>query len=419
MEDSKEPTNTNRTSKPLWANPWQYRESVIIVLFVIAGGVTLEILSRGHHVKPVAMPYNVLLATTYVLSMLFFYMRFRKSLFLQWATSIPAAISAITLLSLLVLLMGALPQDVAYTSVIINVAGLNHIKVSWLFLATQLFFLTILFMVMLRRLFPINIRNLAFFLNHCGVFVILSTAIAGRGDIKTLNINLLKEGSESNIGVSELGDVEKLPFSLQLLDFYMEEYSPRLGVLDSHSHRLVDDPNKSYPIAKKGLKTDLFKWKIEVKDYLPNAVLVDSAILRSDENGNTQAASVLAINLVKRDTVSGWVMAGSYAQNPLYLALDTNSSLTLIKPDPKKYRSTIVVRTDSTRTDTISLDMNKPYTVDGWKIYQIGYDKSKGKWSSLSILKAVSDPWLPLVYAGFIMTIVGAVSLFWTVRKRH
>lgn len=418
MEDNKDAKEVVN-SKALWANPWNYKESLIILLLIIGFGIVLEILSRGHHVKPIAMPYNILMGTAYVIFMLFFYIRFRKSAFLQWAAGIPAAISALSLLALMVLLLGLLPQNVAYNTYIVNLAGLNHVKTSWLFLVVQLFFITILFFVVLRRLFPLNIRNIAFFLNHCGILLIMIGAIVGAGDIKTLNINLLKEGSESNIGVSEQGNIEKLPFSLQLLDFYMEEYNPRLGIIDAHTHQLKDYHNKSMPQVIKGLRTDYYPWKIEVKDYLPQAVWLDSAVIRSDEAGNTQAASILAINPVKRDTVKGWLLAGSYAQISRYLALDKNSLITLTRPEPKKYRSTVVVRRDSTQMDTITLEINKPYTLGSWKIYQTGYDLSKGKWSSLSILQVVRDPWMPVVYTGFLMTLAGAISLFWIVRKRR
>ena len=48
--------------------------------------------------------------------------------------------------------------------------------------------------------------------------------------------------------------------------------------------------------------------------------------------------------------------------------------------------------------------MNKPVEVDGWKIYQYGYDTQMGPMSQTSILELVSDPWLPLVYTGIYMT---------------
>jgi hypothetical protein len=50
--------------------------------------------------------------------------------------------------------------------------------------------------------------------------------------------------------------------------------------------------------------------------------------------------------------------------------------------------------------------------VDGWKIYQFGYDTQQGANSRISILELVSDPWLPFVYTGIYMMLAGAVCMF-------
>jgi hypothetical protein len=36
-----------------------------------------------------------------------------------------------------------------------------------------------------------------------------------------------------------------------------------------------------------------------------------------------------------------------------------------------------------------------------------------GKYSKRSVIEAVRDPWLPVVYAGILMLLGGAVYLFW------
>ena len=59
-----------------------------------------------------------------------------------------------------------------------------------------------------------------------------------------------------------------------------------------------------------------------------------------------------------------------------------------------------------------TVDVNKPYEVDGWKIYQYGYDTQMGAQSQISIFELVSDPWLPWVYAGIYMMLAGAVCMF-------
>ena len=46
------------------------------------------------------------------------------------------------------------------------------------------------------------------------------------------------------------------------------------------------------------------------------------------------------------------------------------------------------------------------------------YDESKGRWSDISVLELVRDPWLPVVYAGIIMMMLGAICLFVNAQKR-
>ena len=43
----------------------------------------------------------------------------------------------------------------------------------------------------------------------------------------------------------------------------------------------------------------------------------------------------------------------------------------------------------------------------------MGYDEKEGRWSRLSLIEAVRDPWLPVVYCGFFMIMAGSVLFFW------
>ena len=79
---------------------------------------------------------------------------------------------------------------------------------------------------------------------------------------------------------------------------------------------------------------------------------------------------------------------------------------------PKRFASEILIQAKSGRNYEATVDVNKPYEVDGWKIYQYGYDTQMGAQSRISILELVSDPWLPLVYTGIYMMLAGAVCMF-------
>jgi cytochrome c biogenesis protein ResB len=65
------------------------------------------------------------------------------------------------------------------------------------------------------------------------------------------------------------------------------------------------------------------------------------------------------------------------------------------------------------------IEVNKPVSMDGWKIYQLSYDTAMGKWSRYSVFELVKDPWLPAVYTGIAMLLAGALFLFISSPKKR
>jgi len=85
---------------------------------------------------------------------------------------------------------------------------------------------------------------------------------------------------------------------------------------------------------------------------------------------------------------------------------------------PKRFASKIHILTQSGKNLSTTVDVNKPVEVEGWKIYQYGYDTEMGSQSNTSILELVRDPWLPAVYTGIYMMLAGAVLMFVTGMRR-
>jgi len=402
----------------MWTNPWKYRESFVIALSVLILGVIFDVITRGAAVKPVSTPSNIFIGIGFILLLLFLRIGYKDKPVVTWLSGVPAAISAISLLSLLMILMGIIPQEQTDVSGFLGRTGLWHIKSSWPFLFSEVYFLTVLGIVTIRRSIPFKGQNIGFFFNHLGLWVSITAALLGAGDIQTINLNLLTGGQESNIGISRQGEMVRLPFTLKLLQFTIQEYNPRLILIDPHTGKPGKSHDHSTPMIEKSLKTKMDKWQIEVIDYLPAALNEDGQLQPSEEPGSYPAAKLTTINSISGDTIKGWVSSGSYVQSPVYLQLDTDHILYLNTPEPKKYSSVLEVITDSLKRDTLVLGVNKPIVTGQWKIYQTGYDRSKGKWSSLSVLEAVKDPWLPLVYAGMILLLTGLAFLFWKGKNR-
>ena len=405
------------TFKP-FNRTWKYFESFTIGLAILLAGTGIEVLFQGMDVGVVGAPYNIYIASVFALWLIFLHIFYRDSPVIKWLSGVPAAISAISLFAVLVLLLGMIPQSKLHSSHILVITGLSHLKTSFPFLFIQVYFLTILGMVTLRRILPLKFRNIGFFLNHFGLWLVLLAGCLGSGDLQHLTISLLKNEQGSNIGVAPDGKMFKLPFILKLIDFNIDEYDPKIVFVDAHTGDVIAGKEKSFPFAEKGLKTKFNEWNIEVVDYLPRAIVFDSLFQRSNERGNYPAAHIKAINSVTHDTVKGWISTGSYLQDPSFLSLKGKVVMALTTPEARKYSSKIEATVGDKIKDTITLEVNKPFHINGWTIYQVSYDQSKGKWSSLSVLDAVSDPWLKVIYTGIFMLLAGALYMFWMGRGK-
>ena len=110
---------------------------------------------------------------------------------------------------------------------------------------------------------------------------------------------------------------------------------------------------------------------------------------------------------------------GLVKEMPLAIELKKFIMETYDDGKPRRFASEIQILTESGKNIETVVDVNKPYEVDGWKIYQYGYDTQMGAQSQISILELVSDPWLPWVYAGFYMMLAGAALMTLTVLWRR
>ena len=86
---------------------------------------------------------------------------------------------------------------------------------------------------------------------------------------------------------------------------------------------------------------------------------------------------------------------------------------------PRRYASELKILTDDGQELAATVDVNHPLKVEGWRIYQYGFDPVAGNASERSILDLVRAPWLPLVYVGMYMMLAGALLLLVYTRWRY
>ena len=128
--------------------------------------------------------------------------------------------------------------------------------------------------------------------------------------------------------------------------------------------------------------------------------------------GNADMQRVKMITAIGEPEWRALTQEGTVKEMPIAIELKKFIMETYDDGSPKRFASEIQILTKTGKNIETTVDVNKPYEVDGWKIYQYGYDTQMGAQSQISILELVSDPWLPFVYTGIYMMLAGAVCMF-------
>ena len=154
----------------------------------------------------------------------------------------------------------------------------------------------------------------------------------------------------------------------------------------------------------------LLRWKVREIPFLLNHLGVVVAIV-SATLGN---ADIRSLQMTVYTDEPEWraVDDNGTVQEP-GLAIELHLFTMELYPDqtPKRFASDISVYTEDGKNLRGTVEVNKPLKVNGWKIYQYGYDVMKGPESSYSVFQLVKDPWIAWVYLGIFLMIAGALCL--------
>ena len=289
----------------MWTKPYGMKEGFLIGGGLIIAGLMLELSVGPVDWDAFRWPVNgIVLAGFLAIIAIIFLLRKRVYGF-QFIGTYKAAIPALVYAVVLTIMMGLTRQTV-------NGVWLNNMLSFWPFVLIYVYIAVILGLIILRRLRKMvngqwsMVNDIAFLLNHLGLFLAMTTATLGNADMQRLKMITVK-GEPEWRALTPQQQIVEMPIAIELKLFVMETY---------------DD--------------------------------------------------------------------GS----------------------PKRFASDIQILTKSGKNIQTTVEVNKPVEIDGWKIYQYGYDTQMGAMSQTSILELVSDPWLPLVYTGIYMMLAGAVCLF-------
>ena len=393
----------------MWIFPWKYKESFSVVLGLYLSGLLLQIIT-AISIPALSFPFNLIFVVFIILVSLYLFRFKRAHPIVVWLSSIHASISAIVFIAFQCFCMGFIPQTES-TSPVISYLGLNHIISSWPFLYAEIYFLITLALITLKRSIPFKFSNLGFILNHFGLWITVVAMMLGNGDKQKVTLNL----SESKVqwqGATQTGNLIDLPLAIKLNKFKINDYNPTLVLVDNIQNNVINNKkHKAQELIEQGKTYKQGDWSCKVLQYLPDAAFFNNTFISYKSVGSVPAALIIATN-ISGEKVEGWISCGNYMNTSTLLRLDRQVSLAMTIPIPKKYSSSLTIYTPDKKILNTIIEVNKPIKINGWSIYQTGFDSKMGKWSTTSIVELVKDPWLIIVYFGFTLLIVGSFFLF-------
>jgi hypothetical protein len=310
--------------------------------------------------------------------------------------------------------MGFIAQGTESETELINTLGYNNMSSTYTYTLSSLLLLYVLLMTIIKRISPFNFRNFAFTLNHLGLFIAVFSASLGSGDLIRLDMYLEEEQATWKAYDKDKNEYN-LGFALYLKDFKIEEYEPKLAIIDLHKEEVIHLEGKNIYHINDSVQGVIQGIQFKVEHYYYESGLIGNRFAPVNEPGAVPSANITFYN--ESDTVNGWVSCGNFMYPAISVKFNDDYAFHMLPPQIKKYTSEILYDNRNEEQGEFLLEVNKPYTINGWKIYQVSYDEGLGKWSTKSQLELIKDPWLPVVYIGIFLMIAGAILLFWSGNK--
>ena len=398
----------------MWIRPWGFKEGCLIGAGLLVTGWLLQITIGEIDWSLFAYPVNIVVLVLYIAGIVAMHCLRKRVYFFGWMSHYTSAVSSLLWVAGITVVMGLIRQLPSGHPA--DMFGFSRMLSAWPFVLLYIWMVTVLGLTTLRAGFPFRWKKLAFLLNHAGLFIALITATLGNADMQRLKMTTRIDNAEWR-AMDEHGKLIELPLAVELKDFTIDEYPPKLMLIDNETGRTLPEKAPEHLLLEEKVERGkLLDWDISIFQTIPMAASVATEdTLKFTEfhsMGATYAVYLKAVNATSGQSKEGWVSCGSFMFPYKALRLSEQTSLVMPEREPQRFVSAVTVYTQAGDVVEDTIEVNRPLKISGWNIYQLSYDETKGRWSDVSVFELVRDPWLPAVYAGIIMMVLGAVCLF-------
>ena len=425
----------------MWKQPYTYKEGSAISIGLLVTGGLLQAAVGPLDWIVFMWPGNILALAFLLILLAVFYALRSHVYFFRFMTTVQAAVPALATAAVLTVVMG-LTRQAAEEKPAADVLGLTKMLNFWPFILVYLWNTMIVGEVAIFQICHFRRQVIPSLVCHAGLFIFIVCGTLGSADMQKLKM-YCEEGKPEWRALDAYNNVVELPLAIQLNRFTIDEYPPKLMVV-SMTTGLPQPQQKpqTLVIDDSYTPTELLGWKIQVLKRIDNAMpkamakmmkgmpegmatrmKMDQLGMRLNEGGfvayqGKGAATALYISATKgKQRKTGWVSSGSYLFPISGVSLGNNLEVVMPTREPMRYASNVNIYTqkDALNIPT-TIEVNKPFSLGDWKIYQLSYNEQMGKWSNVSVFELVKDPWLPYTYVGLYLLIIGAILIF--IQKR-
>ncbi len=392
------------------------QQALMVLLILLVVGLGLQSFLGPFNINILAYPVNVLSVLVILLISVVACKFFPNHRVTRFLSSGAAALSALLFIGVLSIVLGLIFQttDAQLTDIPARL-GIRAMTTYYPFVVSYLYLLVTLSFATFKRLkWELSALNIGFFLNHAGLLMVLFAL--GLGSVDQLHLRMrLKEGEVAHEALSQVGRKYALPFQMQLVDFRMETYLPKLAIIDTKTGKfLPEGAPEFYDIDSVSKSFQLLQYFFQQITYIDQAIPNGVGAYVAKPDNKFPPAVLLRLN----DEVSGWVTCGNQQVPYQMLMLPNNRAVVMMNPEAKSYASMVRVEGDSFEFQRL-IEVNKPLHWHAWSIYQSSFDDKQGKASNISIFQVIYDPWQRLTQLGLAMLILGALSLFWRNHQKN
>lgn len=412
------------SKRMMWSKPWGYAEGWIIVAGLLVISYLWQGLMGSIPVGYFAHPVSTIIILLLVSGTIYIGVKSRNrqkaSAFIKFIVSPYATITSLSAFFVQILIMGFStqvdPRMADGLGGLFHSSGWSAMVHSYPFNLLYIYILLILGSISVRRLisFRLEAKEIGFMLNHFGLYGFLLFALISGGTMKRYTMPLIQNEVEWR-GINQYSQQqEELPIALELKHFTLDEYPPKLMLLDGKSGQTLPEGLPDMVSIEEVPSTGrLMDWDIKIEEYLPlGAPLVrDSTVVFSQfaTMGGAPAVRVSADN--GQEHHEGWVSCGSFLFPYRALSLGDELSVVMPYPDVRQYYSTVNYYLKDGQQGEKVISVNDPLKVGDWYVYQLNFDEEKRRWAESTEVELVYDPWIKPVMASIWVLFVGAIFL--------